>query len=259
MINFLKKINNKFFNDFYKIEWLRTLICILRFIYFYYIRRKMNFYIDSTQKVDDHVLIDKSVRNYSQKKKDKHTVIGHNMHFVDNFFNLKKTYRTFSGTKTAEIGYPIQSIDFIDYENSKVLSVGPRNEGELFFIKSMGFKWNNITGLDLISYTPKIQLGDIHETNYNENTFDVVFCGWVLAYSNNFEKILKEILRIVKDGAIISIGFTYYPNQSNPLYSIDQIINYFKENISNIYFKFDAYKKKEQKKRHSIIIFRINK
>ena len=144
-------------------------------------------------------------------------------------------------------------MDFIDYENNKVLSVGPRNEGELFFIKSMGFRWHNIFALDLLSYSPKIQLGDIHKTNYEENTFNVIFCGWVLRYSDNFEKILKEMLRIAKNGAVISIGFTYYSDRFRKLYTTDQIIQFYKKNISNVYFNFDAYKKKEEGKRHSII------
>ena len=259
MIKIIKKISNKFFNDFYKIELFRTLISILRFVYFYYIRKKINFYIDPDKKIDDHTLVKNSNSKFSENETGDQTVIAHNMHFVDNFFNLKKTYKKFNGNKTAEIGYPIQSMDFIDYENNKVLSVGPRNEGELFFIKSMGFRWHNIFALDLLSYSPKIQLGDIHKTNYKENTFNVIFCGWVLRYSDNFEKILKEMLRIAKNGAVISIGFTYYSDRFRQLYTTDQIIQFYKENISNVYFNFDAYKKKEEGKRHSIIILKIKK
>jgi len=259
MIKLFKKLYENLLTDLYKIELFRTSICILRFVYFFYVRKKIRFYIDPKQKVDDHVLIENSTSKFSSKRNEKHTVIGHNMHFVDNFFNIKKTYKTFCGAKTAELGYPLKSIDFIDYQNNKVLSVGPRNEGELFFIRSLGFKWRNISGLDLISYSKSIQLGDIHKTDYNENTFNVIFCGWVLAYSNDFEKILNEMLRIAKNGAIISIGFTYYPEEKHLLYSTDQIIEVYKNNISNVYFHFDASKKKDKSKRHSIIIIRVKK
>ena len=74
-----------------------------------------------------------------------------NMHtnvfnFTDDFFNLKKTFKRFSGAKTMMISSPLRSVDFINYENFKVLSVGPRNEGELFQIRSLGFQWKNIYG-----------------------------------------------------------------------------------------------------------------
>lgn len=259
MFKILKKMYEKISTGLYQVSLFRTLICIIRFIYFFYIRKKIKFYISPKEKIDDHVLVENSSSKFSLKKDGDHTVIGHNMHFVDDFFNIKKTYKTFCGAKTAELGYPLKSIDFIDYQNDKVLSVGPRNEGELFFIRSLGFKWRNISGLDLISYSKSIKLGDIHKTDYEENTFNVIFCGWVLAYSNNYEKALNEMLRIAKDGAIISIGFTYYPDQQHLLYSTEQIINFYKNNISNIYFQFDASKKKDKSKRHSIIIIRIKK
>ena len=67
------------------------------------------------------------------------------------------------------------------------------------------------------------------------------------------------MLRIAKNGAVISIGFTYYTDKYRQLYTTDQIIQFYKENISNVYFNFDAYKKKEEGKRHSIIILRIKK
>ena len=66
MIKIIKKISNKFFNDFYKIELFRTLISILRFVYFYYIRKKINFYIDPDKKIDDHTLVKNSISKFSE-------------------------------------------------------------------------------------------------------------------------------------------------------------------------------------------------
>ena len=74
------------------------------------------------------------------------------MHFSENLKNLRGTFRKFDGSKTVSIVYPFKSIDFINYETNKILSVGPRNEGELFLIRSLGFKWKNIHSIDLISY-----------------------------------------------------------------------------------------------------------
>ena len=50
-----------------------------------------------------------------------------------------------------------------------------------------------------------------------------------------------------------------YLNRNNSLFTTDQIMAYYKNNISNVYFEFDAFKKKDKTKRHSIIILRIKK
>ena len=113
----------------------------------------------------------------------------------------------------------------------------------MFVIRSLGFKWKNIKGLDLITYSKLTDLGDIHNSNYEANSFNVIVCGWVITYSNNFEKMLKEMIRITKNGGIVSIGFTYHPSENNTLHSTEQIIEKCKDNISLVYFNFDAYKK----------------
>jgi len=246
------KIINSLITDIYKIDLIRTLIVLIRFIYFYHIRKKMSYYIDPQKKIEEHIIIKKE-----SGKTD--TVITHNMHFVENLFDLKKTFARFSGHKTVEISYPLKSIDFIDYKNNKILSVGPRNEGELYLLRSLGFKWNNIYALDLLSYSNLIELGDIHKAKYVDNFFNIIFCGWVITYSDKFEVLLDELLRIVKDNGIISIGFSYNPKNNYSIYSTEQIINRLKKNISHIYFNFDAYKNDPNKKRHSIIVFKIKK
>jgi len=157
-MKFLPKIFKSLISDLYKIDILRTLIVILRFIYFYHIRKKMRYYIDPQKKINNHIYINK-------KDGLKETVITHNMRFVDNFFHLSRTYKRFNGSKTMKISYPLKSIDFLDLEKDKVLSVGPRNEGELFQIRSLGFPWKNIYGIDLLSYSDLITLGDIQIAN----------------------------------------------------------------------------------------------
>ena len=248
----LSKIFNSLITDLYKIDIIRTLIVIVRFVYLYYIRKKMSYYINPQKKIDEHISITK-------KDGSKDTVITHNMHFIEDFFHLKKTFKRFNGSKTMEISYPLKSIDFLNFEKDKVLSVGPRNEGELFQIRSLGFQWQNIYGIDLLSYSNLITLGDIHNSKYEDNFFNVILCGWVITYSDNYEKILEELLRIVKNRGIISIGFSYNPKDNYSIYSTEQILKKYEKNISQIYFNFDAYKNDPKNKRHSILIIKIKK
>ena len=37
-----------------------------------------------------------------------------------------------------------------------------------------------LENIDLISYSNKVDLGDIHKTNYMNNEFDILICGCVL-------------------------------------------------------------------------------
>ena len=257
----IKKLYNFCFTGIYKIDLIRTAIVLLRFFYFYYILKNIKHYSESQENNEDHIEIHRNDKKYN--------VISHNMHFVENLRNLKSTYRKFNGSKTASLIYPFKAIDFINYNENKILSVGPRNEGELFLIRSLGFNWKNIKSLDLISYSSLTDLGDIHNTSYSDNSFDQIVCGWVLTYSNKFEKILTELLRIVKDKGLISIGFTYIPKDIDkkriydkntiPLDSTEQILEKFKNNIEHVYFNFDAKKNDPLKKRHSIIILRVKK
>ena len=255
------KIIEKLIIDLYKIDFLRTIIVFIRFLIFFKILKKNKTFHQGKEANKDHISINRNNKVMNVEE--------HNLHYSENLFNLKKTYNKFSGSKTKIITSPLSSIDYLNFENFKVLSIGPRNEGELYFLRSLGFKWKNIYSIDLISYSSKIQLGDIHESDFMDNQFDVIICGWVITYSNNYQKILNEIYRISKNKAIISIGYTYMPekkdlirkykNRDSRFDSNQQIIDHYSDKIKNVYFNFDAYKNKINQKGQSIFIFNIKK
>ena len=106
--------------------------------------------------------------------------------------------------------HPLRSITALqDRANKKVLSIGPRTEIELLGLAAAGFKTSNISTIDLFSYSPLIKTGDVHKMNFTDNTFDVVTCGWVLAYSNDPASAVREIVRVAKPGAFVAIGCDY--------------------------------------------------
>lgn len=90
--------------------------------------------------------------------------------------------------------------------DQKVLTIGPRTEGEIWNLVAHGFRRRNITGLDLISYSPTIQLGDMHAMSFPDATFDVVLAGWVISYSDRKEVAAAEIARVTKPGGVVAIG-----------------------------------------------------
>src|SRR5262249_13781537 len=81
--------------------------------------------------------------------------------------------------------WPLVSIARVleDVGNLKVLSIGARTEMELFALLGTGFSLPNITMIDLFSYSPIIQIGDMHKMEFPDDTFDVIVLGYVLGYS----------------------------------------------------------------------------
>jgi SAM-dependent methyltransferase len=134
---------------------------------------------------------------------------------------------------------------------SKILCVGPRSEGELLNLRSFGFK--NVHGLDLISYSSWVDLGDMHAMPYKDNSWDAMVLGWILAYSDNRKKAAMECVRCTKAGGVIAIGVQYCPQNAkelsqklgydvcdeNRLESIDQILELFHGHVDQVYFRQD--------------------
>ena len=95
-----------------------------------------------------------------------------------------------------------------EFKNLKILSIGPRAEGEIFNIFSYGFELKNIIGVDLFSYSPFIKLGDMHDLNFNDEEFDIVLMNKCLAYSNNKQKALSEAKRVLSKNGLLIIGYS---------------------------------------------------
>ena len=82
---------------------------------------------------------------------------------------------------------------------------------------------------------------------------------------------MSEMLRVVKSGGLILIGFSYDSTNEktsetktnktpeNTIYTTNQIKEFYKNNIRNTYFEFDAYTDNPNVDRKSVIIIRIKK
>lgn len=152
---------------------------------------------------------------------------------------------------------PLVAIEKINPE-SKVLIIGPRNENDLYLLHAQGVKMENITGLDLMSYSSRIKIGDMHNMEFNDNTFDAVIFGWTLSYSSEPKKAINEIIRVTKNEGLVAVGVEYsalskegseellgysiqeYEKLSERINSTQQIIDLFGKNQNHIYFNHDA-------------------
>jgi SAM-dependent methyltransferase len=134
--------------------------------------------------------------------------------------------------------------------NASVLTVGPRTEGEILNLVSYDFRLKNIRGLDLISYSPWIDLGDMHAMPYRDNSFDAVILGWVLSYSDNPRLAAREVVRVLRPGGVAAVGVEYNPKSQEEigkehgyipgarrrLQSVREILDCFEPHVDHVYF-----------------------
>jgi len=149
---------------------------------------------------------------------------------------------------------PLMGIYYVMQNASalKVLSVGPRSEAELMSLFAKGFLPENVVGLDLISYSDFVDLGDMHMMPYADNSFDVIILGWVLGYSSDCAQVAREVIRVAKPDAYVAVGCERNPRSAAELeaesgYALpgtefettDQFLQLFDGHIKSVPFRHD--------------------
>ncbi len=191
--------------------------------------------------------------------------------------------RAVSGVAVVRSNQLIKPLSIIDpiynnLEDLKVLSLGPRAEGEILNLVAHGFSLKNIRGLDLFSYSPWIDVGDMHKMPYKDSSFDVIVNGWCISYSHNPKKAAEEMLRVAKDGAIFAIGISYHtPEQINKVYSrlkkehgeefgslkhmqsVQELIGLFEDSVGEVFLRQDLNEHGKKKGQNFLTIFQIKK
>lgn len=138
--------------------------------------------------------------------------------------------------------------------DSDLLVVGPRTEGEILALMAYGFERSHVEAIDLISYSPWIKLGDVHELPYADDSFDAVMLGWVLAYSEDPRRAASEVLRVVRPGGVIAVGVEwnaksddeilqetgYLPGANRRIASCAEILDLFEPSVGQVIFFEDA-------------------
>ena len=152
------------------------------------------------------------------------------------------------------VSRPGGAIETSSLRDTRVLSIGPRTEGELLNLVGHGFEPHNVKGLDLISYSPWVDLGDMHAMPYADNSWDAIMFGWVLAYSDDKQRAADELIRVAKNGAVIAIGveycclsneqiiakYGYLSGSAERIWCLADILKYFEGHIGQIYFQHDV-------------------
>ncbi len=138
------------------------------------------------------------------------------------FFGLKKYSKIDQNTKGVDYsrnqffseGSPRYKPDFRIFHSffllnsipelnkESILILGPRYETEILLAKA--FKFQTINALDIFSYSPLIETGDIHKMPYKDLKFQNIVCSYTFSYSVNPLLFSHELNRVLKkDGFLI--------------------------------------------------------
>lgn len=93
-----------------------------------------------------------------------------------------------------------------DNPKDSLLIVGPRFESEFIIAEGLGWRRRDIIGLDLLAYSPRVVIGDMHAMPFSNETFSHVSCGWTLSYSRKPNVAASELIRILVPGGYLAIG-----------------------------------------------------
>jgi SAM-dependent methyltransferase len=84
-----------------------------------------------------------------------------------------------------------------------VLCVGCRNALELDRFRARGFE--EVVGIDVFSQREDIKVMDMHEMTFPDDSFDVVYASHALEHSYDVDRVVDEIVRVARDGAVVGV------------------------------------------------------
>ena len=145
-----------------------------------------------------------------------------------------------------------------DIEQSRTLIIGGRTEEEIFMLRGYGFR--DVTAVDLISYSPLVVEGDMHDLPFEDASFDFIFCAYTLVYSKEPSKAAHEFVRVLRDGGTVAIAVEYSPWEtraevqqallgytivpSEKLENVEDVLKLFEPHVKSVFVRYDAEKKK---------------
>lgn len=220
MRKFFKKLDRFFFQALLRVELVTFILTKARFFYFVYIRGKIRVFED-----------EKSV--------------------IANDYSTRMLKRGVTSFRPLKFIRPLSVIEAVNKEGA-TLSLGCRFETELLLLQGYGFAKKGIRGMDMISYSPRIDLGNMHKMPYADSSFDTVTMGWLISYSDTPEVAAKEVVRVLKPGGFVAMSVAYYPpdrikhalatgeyvaNPATRIQTPDGLLKLFEPNVDQVYFR----------------------
>jgi hypothetical protein len=174
--------------------------------------------------------------------------------------------------RSSKLVRPLSVIETLT-PDSKILSIGPRTEGELLNLVGHGFRARNIRGVDLISYSPWIDLGNMHNLPYPDDSFDASIMSFTLAYSSERKRAVGEMVRVTRNEGLVAIGVEWNPLSDEELKarhgytvgapvrikSIDELLEFAGDHVGHVYFHHPVHPGHLQRINSICVIFELRK
>lgn len=203
-----------------RVEAVNRIVFRVRFIYFVYLRRRVRVSADRQGVIQPE-------------------------------YSIHMFKRAVTSDRPLRLIRPLSVIDGIDPASAAVLSVGCRFETELLYLLGYGFR--KVRGLDLIAYSPWVDVGNMHAMPYPNDAWDVVILGWVISYSETPEAAVNEILRVTRRGGIVAVAVSYYPRSwleeaertgrlvgtKERIQTVEGILQLFAGHVDRVYFSHE--------------------
>lgn len=216
----MKKHLVNFIYGLLRSEYINRIVFRIRFFYFVYIKQNIRVYENEAS-------------------------------VIANPYSTRMLKRGVTSNRPLKFIRPLSVIEAVK-KDGKTLSIGCRFETELLYLVGYGFRPSGIRGLDMISYSPWIDLGNMHKMSYADSTFDTVTMGWLISYSETPEVAAKEIVRVLKPEGVVAMAVAYYPPErlkealesgkyvADPrtrIQTTEGLLKIFGEHVDQVYFK----------------------
>lgn len=174
--------------------------------------------------------------------------------------------------RSSKLVRPLSALETLG-PDARVLSIGPRTEGELLNLVGHGFRPEYIRGVDLISYSPWVDLGNMHSLPYPDSSFDATIMSFVLSYSDQRELAAAEMVRVTRPGGVIAVGVEWNPltdeeicdrygytvGTGERITSVEQMLGYFGDHVGHVYYHHHVHPSHRDRVNSMCVIFEVRK
>lgn len=121
----------------------------------------------------------------------------------------------------------------------KMLCVGCRNAFELNHFEALGV--GEVSGIDLQSVDPRIQIMDMQKMSFADDTFDALYAGDSLEHALDIKTAAREFTRVTKPGALVMLSLPVnYETDSIDRWdckNADGILNLFEDDLADVLYR----------------------
>ncbi len=154
----------------------------------------------------------------------------------------------------------------VAFQDLSVLCIGCRSTQELESFDNLGF--GIVKGIDIYSIHERIELMDMHELKFPNNSFNCIYMADVIEHSYDINKVISEVIRVSKTNALLCILAPFNFQVNSPRHYTDfespeKLISMFRGAVNEIVYKeVRTFKKitigKEIEQEEVILLFSIN-